>query len=66
VALPALVAVDDDPAALGRLETALLSRYGSSYAVVAEPSVRAALSWLQRHAAAGGEVALLLADQWMP
>jgi hypothetical protein len=51
---------------LGRLETALLSRYGSSYAVVAEPSVRAALSWLQRHAAAGGEVALLLADQWMP
>ena len=64
--LPALVAVDDNPTALNRLEKVLLARYGSSYAVVTERSVRAALSWLQRHAAAGGEVALLLADQWMP
>jgi thioredoxin reductase (NADPH) len=66
VALPVLVAVDDDPVALSRLEDALVARYGRDYAVVTEGSSQAALVRLRRLADAGDEVVLLLADQWMP
>ncbi|MPZ72803.1 MAG: fused response regulator/thioredoxin-disulfide reductase [Nitriliruptorales bacterium] len=66
MALPVLFAVDDDPDALSRLQDALRTRYGNSYGVETERSVQAALSRLQGHAESGIEVALLLADQWMP
>lgn len=66
MALPVLVAVDDDPVALGRLEDALVARYGRDYAVVTEGSSQAALLRLRQLADAGDEVVLLLADQWLP
>ena len=66
MALPVLVVVDDDPVALSRLEDALGARYGRDYAVLAEGSPQAALWQLRRLADDGGEVALLLAAQWLP
>lgn len=66
MALPTLLAVDDDRASLVTLEHLLRQRYGNSYTVVTETSALAALARLGDLAAAGQEVALLFADQWMP
>jgi thioredoxin reductase (NADPH) len=63
---PVLMAVDDDPAALGVLEQELGKRYGADYWVLCEVEAEAALQGLQRVQADGGQVALVLADQWMP
>jgi thioredoxin reductase (NADPH) len=63
---PVLVAVDDDPAALGVLEQELRKRYGADYLVACQVDPRAALQALERIQADGGQVALVLADQWMP
>jgi len=59
------MAVDDDPATLGALEK-LGKRYGADYRVLCELDAEAALRQLQRVQADGGQVALVLADQWMP
>jgi thioredoxin reductase (NADPH) len=66
VGLPVLLVVDDESVVLTTLEGLLRARYGSSYSVVAHNSAREAISQLQGMAATGHEVALLLADQWMP
>jgi thioredoxin reductase (NADPH) len=66
VRLPVILAVDDDPAALARVGSALQARYASSYRVLTEASAGGALARLRDLAAGGDEVALLLADQWMP
>jgi thioredoxin reductase (NADPH) len=63
---PVLLAVDDDPDALARISGELRRRYGDDYRVVCEGSTRAALEDLERSRAAGEDVALVLADQWMP
>jgi thioredoxin reductase (NADPH) len=63
---PVLMAVDDDPAALGPVEDELRKRYGKDYDVRCLISPEAALRELAHLEAAGGEVALVLADQWMP
>jgi thioredoxin reductase (NADPH) len=65
-ALPVIMAVDDDPRALGLLREALQKRYGSDYRVVAHLSAHAALNELERIAAGASQVALVIADQWMP
>jgi thioredoxin reductase (NADPH) len=63
---PVLMAVDDDPAALGVLAEELRKRYGTDYRVVCDGDPQAALQALERVQGDGGQVALVLADQWMP
>src|SRR5215218_6421443 len=63
---PVLLAVDDDLDALGRIEHELRQRYGSYYRVACEDSPEAGLRTLQDLMAADQEVAVVLADQWMP
>jgi thioredoxin reductase (NADPH) len=61
-----LLAVDDDPNALGRIEHELRQRYGSYYRVACEDSPEAGMRTLRELRAAGEDVAVVLADQWMP
>src|ERR671915_1715504 len=63
---PVLLAVDDDPNALVRIEHELRQRYGSYYRVACEDSPEAGMRTLRELRAAGEDVAVVLADQWMP
>jgi thioredoxin reductase (NADPH) len=63
---PVLFAVDDDALALERIDRELTRRYASDYRVVCERSPAIALAKLEDLRARGREVALVLADQWMP
>jgi thioredoxin reductase (NADPH) len=63
---PVLLAVDADADARGRIEGELRKRYGEDYRVVSEGSTEAAMARLREFEAAGEEVAVVLADQWMP
>jgi thioredoxin reductase (NADPH) len=63
---PVLLAVDDDPNTLGRIEHELRQRYGSYYRVACEGSAEAGMRTLQDLRAADKDVAVVLADQWMP
>ena len=63
---PVLLAVDDDPDALGRIEHELRQRYSSYYRVACEDSPEAGMQTLRDLRAAGEEIAVVLADQWMP
>jgi len=65
-ARPVLLAVDADADARGRIERELCKRYGGDYRVVAEGSTKAAMARLREFEAAGEDVAVVLADQWMP
>jgi thioredoxin reductase (NADPH) len=60
---PALVAVDEDPGALRDVERELRDRYARHYRVIAMRSPDEALACLEELAAAGEEVALVLAAQ---
>jgi thioredoxin reductase (NADPH) len=66
VALPVLLAVDDDGDVLTALEQALGKRYGADYQVVVERSPAAGLTVLERLHRQGIAVAVVIADQWMP
>lgn len=61
--LPALLAVDADPA-LSHIERELRSRYEGSYRVICTASPDEALATLTQLSDAGEEVALVLAGQW--
>jgi CheY-like chemotaxis protein len=63
---PVLLAVDDEPAALDALEGELGKRYGADYEVVCADTPEAGLRRLEQLQADGGQLALVLADQWMP
>jgi thioredoxin reductase (NADPH) len=63
---PVLLAVDDEPAARSSIEAELRKRYGADYEVICEGSGVAALGAVAQVRARGGQVALVLADQWMP
>ena len=63
---PVLLVVDDDPNPLGRIEHELRQRYGSYYSVACEDSPEAGMRTLRELRAAGEDVAVVLADQWMP
>ena len=63
---PVLVAVDDDLDALGKITHELNDRYGTYYRVVCEGSPEAGMRMLRRLKQAGEEVAIVLADWWMP
>jgi thioredoxin reductase (NADPH) len=63
---PIIMLVDDDPQELAALLNALARRFGEDYRVVSHFSPHAALEDLERTAADGKPVALVIADQWMP
>ena len=63
---PVLLAVDDDLIALATIEHELRQRYGSYYRVTCEDSPEAGMRTLRELRAADQEVAVVLADQWMP
>ncbi len=63
---PVLLAVDDEPEARGDVSRELRQRYGDDYRVVCETSAEAGLKKLREFKMAGVQVALVLADHWMP
>jgi thioredoxin reductase (NADPH) len=63
---PAIVVLDDEPVALSALLDALARRFGADYRVVSHLDPGACLAALQAMRDAGEEVALVIADQWMP
>jgi thioredoxin reductase (NADPH) len=62
---PALVAVEEDMGALGDVERELRDRYSRHYRVMCMRSSHEARACLEDLAAAGEEVALVLAGQWL-
>jgi thioredoxin reductase (NADPH) len=63
---PILFLVDDEPDVLASLAAALERRFGADYRIVTDPSPASALGRLEGARDRGEEVALLVADQWMP
>jgi thioredoxin reductase (NADPH) len=63
---PVITVVDDEPQALAALLDALARRFGGDYRIVSHLSAHAALDDLERIRADGEQVALVIADQWMP
>jgi thioredoxin reductase (NADPH) len=63
---PAIVIVDDEPVALSALLDALARRFGGDYRVVSHMRPEACLEALAAMRSAGEELALVIADQWMP
>jgi thioredoxin reductase (NADPH) len=62
---PALVAVEEDARALEDVERELQDRYARHYRVMCMRSPREALAALEELAAAGEQVAIVLAGQWL-
>ena len=62
---PALVAVEEDEGALGDVERELRDRYARHYSVMCMRSPQEALAALEDLAAAGEQVAMVLAGQWL-
>lgn len=65
-ARPWIVIVDDRPHGLDALRDALERRYAGDYRIFATVSAHAALAELARARDRGDDVALVIADQWMP
>src|SRR5215216_594423 len=65
-ARPVITIVDDEPQALAALLHALARRFGQDYRIVSHLSASAALEDLEQIRADGEQVALVIADQWMP
>src|SRR5262245_18293137 len=65
MAKPVLVVVADEDASLQALTGELESRYGAHYDVVSASSPEAAIARLAELSAAGADVPLVLAEQWM-
>jgi thioredoxin reductase (NADPH) len=63
VSLPVLFAIDEDQSSLRVIERELVDRYSRSYRVVCVPSEEEAMAELEALAAAGEDVALVLAAQ---
>jgi thioredoxin reductase (NADPH) len=61
-----LLVVEDDPEDLAKIAGELGKRYGEDYRVVCEDSTEAGMGKLQEFEAADEDVALVLADQWVP
>ena len=63
---PAILVVDDEPPALASMLDALTRRFGGDYRVEPHLSPHAALDAIARLQAEEEEIALVIADQWMP
>jgi thioredoxin reductase/DNA-binding NarL/FixJ family response regulator len=66
VAEPILFVVGDDPDTLASLATALERRFGADYRILTDRSPSSALTRLEKARGGGEEVALVVADLWMP
>jgi thioredoxin reductase (NADPH) len=60
-----LFVVDDDATSLAEIADLLRDRYGNDYRVISEGGPEVGIAALQRLEAAGEDVAVILADQWM-
>ncbi|HEY8083680.1 MAG TPA: FAD-dependent oxidoreductase [Solirubrobacterales bacterium] len=65
MSLPVLFAVDEDESLLRDVERELVDRYGRSYRVVCVSSAEDGMAELETLLAAGEDVALVLAAQWL-
>src|ERR671917_982139 len=63
---PVLLVVDDDTDALAIVKLELSKRYGDDYRILCESSVEAGIKALEEFRTAHEDVAVVLADQWMP
>jgi len=63
---PVILVVGSEGEAIGRARDQLERRHGSDYAIVVESSSSAALERIAHLGDEGGELALVLAEQWMP
>ncbi|MGZ6121551.1 MAG: FAD-dependent oxidoreductase [Vulcanimicrobiaceae bacterium] len=63
---PVIMVVDDEPAALAAMLDALTRRFGADYRIVPHLSARTALDGASKIRQDGEEIALVIADQWMP
>jgi thioredoxin reductase (NADPH) len=63
---PRVFLVDDDERALERLKNDLYRRYGADYDITGTTSAAEGLTHLDEMRSEGADVALLIADQWMP
>src|SRR5215213_194753 len=63
---PVIFAVDSGAESFARIEYGLRRRYSNEYQVMCETSAMWGMKRLRDMKAAGEEVALILADQWMP
>ena len=63
---PTILVVDDEPTALASMLDALTRRFGGDYRVEPHLSAPSALDAISRLKADGEEIALVIADQWMP
>jgi thioredoxin reductase (NADPH) len=64
--LPVIMVVDDEPMSLAELLDALSRRYGADYRVVSHLSPVEAIEECERMRTDGEQLALIIADQWMP
>jgi thioredoxin reductase (NADPH) len=63
---PVILVVDDEPMPLAALLDALSRRYGEDYRVLSHRSPREAVEECERMRIDGEQLALVIADQWMP
>src|SRR6266480_2404298 len=63
---PVIMVVDDEPAALASILDALTRRFGGDYRIVPHLSAPTALDAVSKIKKDGEEIALVIADQWMP
>ena len=63
---PVIMVVDDEPAALAAILDALTRRFGGDYRIVPHLSAPTALDAVSKIKEDGEEIALVIADQWMP
>ena len=63
---PVIMVVDDEPAALAAILDALTRRFGGDYRIVPQLSASTALDAVSKIKEDGEEIALVIADQWMP
>jgi thioredoxin reductase (NADPH) len=63
---PVIVIVDDEPAALAAMLDALTRRFGGDYRIVPNLLASTALEAVSEIKVNGEEIALVIADQWMP
>lgn len=63
---PAIIVLDDEPAALASMLDALTRRFGTDYRIVPHLSAASALEAVGAMQRDGEEIALVIADQWTP
>ena len=63
---PVIVVVDDEPTALAAILDALTRRFGGDYRIAPHLSALTALDAISTMKKDGDEIALVIADQWMP